>query len=522
MFRRRARSVLLAALTASVMVVSGCGGSGSTGSDDGPVGDPVFGGTATFLQITEPRNLDPTSLANAWTGPVVFANGVYGTLMTNDPETLEVSYQMATDLVTEDGGNTFLLTLRPDLVFTDGTPFDAEAVKVNWDRAKEPTVSGALRAAANLVAASEVVDATTLKLQMDGPTPNFAQAVVSTPLNWIASPTALAKPRDEFDANPVGAGPFKLTRWTRQDSMELERNPDYYDAPKPYLDSLVIRTAIDSNQRLNSVTTGGVDLASESNPDTLERAEQAGLRTGTVPASGGQFFAMNTTRAPFDDIRARQAVAQAIDLEAVNIAAYNGAATVPTTLLDESSPYYTGETLSEYDAEEAQRLFDELAAEGKPVRFKITSVGTHDSKAPSEALQAQLSAFDNVDVEVEMIDFPTMSMRSGAKDFDMMIASVTIQDPDTTLWRPFYSDSDGNITGLASPELDAALVAGRVAESQEDRQAAYADAEKQIAEFVPGVFYARPTPSIMYGKNLQGVEMYTTGSILPAEIWSTK
>lgn len=63
------------------------------------------------------------------------------------------------------------------------------------------------------------------------PTPHYAQTLIASSMNWIASPAALQKGQAGFDENPIGAGPFTLTKWARQDSIELAKNPTYYDAP---------------------------------------------------------------------------------------------------------------------------------------------------------------------------------------------------------------------------------------------------------------------------------------------------
>src|SRR5690606_35784996 len=194
---------------------------------------------------------------------------------------------------TADGGATFTLTLRPDLVFSDGTLLDAEAVAFNWNRHRDPAVASNALAQASQIASTEVVDETTLTITMRTPNPHFAHAITSSSLNWIASPTALAKGPEAFNAEPIGAGPFVLTEWARQDRMELERNPDYWDAQRPYLNGITLITVSDVNQRTNVLTSGAVDLVAESSWSALTRAEQAGLSTQIVPEGGGQYIALN-------------------------------------------------------------------------------------------------------------------------------------------------------------------------------------------------------------------------------------
>ena len=499
MTRSRRFLTAVAAACAVALAVAGCGGSSSDSGAAADVGEPVSGGVLRALQTGEPRSLDPANLSNTWAHQPILGNALYGTLMINNSETLELEYKMATDFSTTDGGATFTLKLRPDLKFTDGNPLDAAAVKFNWDRLRDPALGSTSIRQAVQIASSEVVDSTTLKVALTSPNPHFGQALIAGALNWIASPAALQKGQPAFYENPAGAGPFKLVRWTRQDAIERERNPGYWDAPKPYVDSVTIRTVSDSNQRINTMTTGGADIASETNYASLNKAESAGLQTAVTTTGGGQFFGMNVRRAPFDDVRARRAVALALDMDTLNSVVYNGEGKVPTTLFEESSPFYTDVALPASNKEEAQRLFDELAAEGKPVRFTYLAYPTTESKAAGESIQTQLSAFDNVEVQVEVVDYAAATARAGARDFDMLISSSIIQDPDFPMWMAFHSTSPGNFTGISDEELSTALDQGRVAESVDERKAAYDTAQKRIAELVPGVWYTRAVPSVTFG-----------------------
>ncbi|WP_241385519.1 ABC transporter substrate-binding protein [Rhodococcus sp. CH91] len=473
----------------------------------------------TILQGAEPPSLDPASMSNVFAFHPALGNALYGTLMINDTETFTIAYKMATEFSSSDGGTTYNLELRPGLMFTDGTPLDASAVKFNWDRLRDPALGSTSIRQAVQVAETEVIDATNLKVTMVAPNPHFAESLVAGAMNWIASPTALEKGRQAFDENPVGAGPFTLVSWTRQSAIELEKNPDYWDAPKPYLDRLTIKSVHDSNQRINAMTTGAADLSLESTMANIAMAHEAGLETETLPTGGGQMIGMNERRAPFDDVRARRAVRLALDLDALNTIVYNGEGEVPETFFPEESPFYSNMAFQTSDPVEAQRLFDELAAEGKPVRFSFASFPTTDSRVLAEGVQAQLSTYDNVEVSIDMLDAATATTRLATGDFDMIITATIVQDPDFALWTALHSQSTGNFTGTNDAELDAALDAGRVSESFEDRKAAYNTVQERLIEVVPGIWYIRSVPSVMYDTDVHGVQLYTLGSPLPEELW---
>ncbi|UZF45740.1 ABC transporter substrate-binding protein [Rhodococcus rhodochrous] len=520
MTRRKSPYAVLASLCSVLLLITACGsGADAHSHATQPVGDPVVGGSARIVQVREPVTLDPAILANNWVGQAMLGNALFGTLLIDDPSTLEVEHRLATDFSTGDGGSTFTLSLRPDLVFSDGTPFDAEAVAFNWERLRDPAVASNSLAQASQIASTQVVDDTTLRITMASPNPHFAHAITSSSLNWIASPTALRKGPDAFNTAPVGAGPFVLTEWARQDRMELERNPDYWDAPRPYLDSITLITVSDVNQRTNVLAGGAADLAAESSWSALARAQQAGLLTEIVPEGGGQYIALNARRAPFDDVRARNAVASALQLDGIDSVVFEGDGDVPDTLFPESSPFFADVPLQQHDPEEAQRLFDELAAEGKPVEFTFTATSLVEIRTVAETVQAQLGAYDNVEVNVEVLDYAAFMPRYAARDFDATIWSANVQEPHTTLWHQFHSDSSGNVAGIADPELDAALEAGRLGTSPDERVAAYTTVQQRLADLDVGIWYVRAAPSVVHHPRLQGVRMYALGSPLPEELW---
>ncbi|SQD95382.1 ABC peptide transporter, substrate binding component [Parafrankia sp. Ea1.12] len=524
MFRRE--KLLTAVIACCVaLAVGACGGgdgsSTTTGTTTatGPTGEPVAGGSLRVMQLSEPRSMDPVTMTNAWQVNAFVGNALYGTLMTNDEHTGEIRYAMAESFATADKGAAFELKLRPGLTFTDGTTLDAAAVKFNWDRHRDPAMASPYLPEASLIAATDVVDATTLKVTMTEPVPSFPAAMLTTSMNWIASPTALRKGKASFDAKPVGAGPYTLRTWTRQDRIELAKNPGYWDAPRPYLDGITIRTSNDSSQRYNTLISGGADVVIDTNADSVAKAGKAGYSTDVTPLSGGLFLAMNMRRAPFDDLRARQAIAAAVDLDALNLAVYNGAAQTADTLFTKSSPFYSDKPLRTYDRARAQRLFDELAADGKPVTFTFTSFTSSEIRDTTENVQAQLSSYENVKVQVRVVDFSEYPKIQASNDFDMVVWSANFIDPDPRMWTVFRSDSRGNFPGVKDERIDAALKAGRTGTTEQERKAAYATLQERLTALVPAVFTVRVNPSVMAARNVGGITQYGLGSLLPEPLW---
>lgn len=514
---------LLAVSTAAVLALTACGGGGSTdtSANAGPTGEAVSGGTGRIIETTEPRSLDPSLISNTFASSPITGNALYGTLLIDNPETGELEFKMAEDLSSTDGGKTFTLKVRPGIQFSDGTPFDAQAVKTGWEHIKDPATRSPDIPQASLVESSEVVDPLTLEVTLTEPVPSFPSAVLQTTMNWIASPASLAGGQQSMDSNPIGAGPYTLESWSRQDVIKLKRNENYYDDTLPNLDALEIRAIADPDQRYNTVLSGGADLAMEGTWTNLANAKNAGLQAPVQALGGGITLVLNTTTGPFDDVRARKAVATALDLDGINQTEYQGTGVIPATLFDDSSPFYEDTPLAQHNQQEAQGLFDELAAEGKPLEFTVSVFP--GNKTFGEAVQTQLSTYKNVKVNVQVIDQAEYGKIMATKDYDSITSAVMFgKDPEPRLSFAFNSESSGNNSGINDAQLDAALQEGRVATDEADRVAAYDTVQNRLAELYPVIFYTRPSPGVVANANVGGIQQYGLGSVLPETLWIQK
>ncbi|PBC49210.1 ABC transporter substrate-binding protein [Rhodococcus sp. ACS1] len=505
-----------------MLMLSACSSGNSTDSASagGPSGDAVSGGTGLIIEQAEPRSLDPALISNSWANSPVLGNALYGTLMIDNPETGGIDFKLAEDFSSADAGKTFTLRVRDGVQFSDGSPFDAAAVKFGWDRIKDRATASPDITQASLIDSSQVIDDRTLRVTLVEPVPNFANAILQTGMNWIASPASLQAGQQSVDSNPIGAGPFTLEQWSRQDVIKLTRNDKYYDAPRPYLDKLEIRAIGDADQRYNTLVSGGADLALEGVWSNIDKAKNAGLQNAVVPLGGGTTMVLNSTKAPFDDARARKAFALALDLDGINNAVYGGAAKLPHTLFDKSSPFYKDIPLADEDRAEAQRLLDELAAEGKPLNFTMSLYPS--GKALGEAIQTQLSTLNNVKVDVRTIDLAQVGQIMAKKDYDTLVSTVAFSDPEPRLWSSLHSASAGNTSGIKDPEMDAALEAGRMATDPAERTAAYETVQKRLAELNPVIFYTRAAPGVIANGNVGGIQQYGMGSVLPETLWIQK
>jgi len=471
--------------------------------------------------MSEPRILDPAVMAPSPSTNALVGNGLFGTLMLDKPDG-SIEYSLAKSMETSDGGTTWELTLRDGVTFSDGSPMTAADVAYNWERMKDPTLGSQSITTANYLDELKP-DGQVLTFTLTEPIAHFAYGITANSLNWIAKADSLKAGQATFDKDPIGAGPFVLESWTRGGKMVLKKNPKYFDAPKPYLDKIVLTANGDEGQRLETVKSGGADAAMTNDIARYKAGVESGLKGITQGLNGANGVGMNFAKPPFDDPRAREAVAKGMDRQTIVDAVYEGKGEVPKTFFTDDSKFANGVPLTPYDPDGAQKLFDELAAEGKPVEFTFTAFNASQSRRVGETIQAQLGAYKNVKVELEVLDFPAATAKVQAKDFQMMnTASPTFLDPEMVLYQHFHTGMSGNTTSISDPQMDKALEIGRTSSDDEERKAAYRTVAERLAALNPGFWYIRFLQGAIYQPYLGGVEQFAQGAIPVDRIWTTK
>jgi peptide/nickel transport system substrate-binding protein len=502
------------ALLAAAITLTACaGGGGSTSA--GPGGEPVRGGTLTVVEGSEPRSLDPAVVINSGPQETAVGNALYGQLFVNDPGTSTVRPAIGQSLETTDDGTTWTVKIKPGIVYSDGSPLTAPDVKFGWERAANPQTGSSFYGDAVTIKTITVVDDLTLTVGLVRPNILFPALIWESSLNWIGKPAALQQGGEAFNAKPIGAGPFTLKEWRRGDAVELVRNDKYWDAPKPYLDTLLIKSVNSPPVRYNTLVSGGADVAMEGDYGNLDKATQAGLTINTIQTAGGTGLAFNTIRAPFDDVRARQAVSMAVDLDQLSVAWSNGKAPVPTTLFWPDQPYFADIPIHKNDKAEAQRLFDELAAEGKPLAFRMVTTGGN-TKLAAESIQAQLTAFRNVKAEVQVIDIGAYtSVIITNRDWDMAPDAISTN----RIWRQLSGDSKSGISKINDPEMTDALRTTQIKNPDATVKAAYATVQDRYAATAPYLLFTRQSLTAVGNKNVGGVSQYGYGSLQVENLW---
>src|SRR3954451_24413026 len=236
------------------------GGIGNVGAPPttAPRQDAQPGGTLTYLKVADGPGLDPIKISNSGNsdGPPAFM--IFDMLVYSDLKDGQVKPQTAESLTSTDA-LVWTLKIKPNIKFSDGTNYDAAAVKTNWLRLQDPANTAMRAAQANQMQTIDVVDPLTLKVTLKSKNAVFPQVVALIP--FIGSPASIQQQgNDKFTNTPVGAGPFTLKEWVRDSRMVLVRNPTYWRAPLPYLDKVIARTIQDESQRINTFQSGDANF----------------------------------------------------------------------------------------------------------------------------------------------------------------------------------------------------------------------------------------------------------------------
>lgn len=528
---RRWRHIFFALLV-TVLLAASCGG----GDDDEAAedeagsatteqenGEPVEGGEATILLFSEIATLDPVKMTAAGGSDGTRGYPLYGGLLITNPETYEAEPQLAESFEPNDDFTIWTLKIKPEIVMSDGTPYDAAAVKANWERAKDVANRSPSFTTLFPVQNMEVTDPLTLTVTLEKPNAHFDKAISRVGANYIASAKALADKTD-LTSTAIGAGPYRLKEWRRDDRMVLEKNPDWKGGEGPYLDTITLRIAGDEDQRVDTFATGDADAFYTATPASVTRAQEEvdGAEYASVDVNTGQTLTFNTTKPPFDDLRMRKAFVQGVDWQAMAENVFGEGAEAPYNFTLEGTPWYDEEAeLPPYDPEAAQELIDDYVADngGQPVTIQYQAFQQSLDQARGTFIQTALNQLDNVEVEVTVGDSPSNIQRVLSAEYQVSSWGYPVLDPDPGLYVAAHGGSLNNYSKYKNPEVDAALDEARVLTDDDERKELYNKVWRQLAEDVPYYPYVKTTNGFVGSPDLGGLEVILDGILRYDLIW---
>ena len=465
---------------------------------------PVRGGTLVVGFQRDVLNIDP----HMWTANAtrkVMVN-VYEGLTGRDAK-LNVTPQLAESWVISADGKTYTFKLRRGVKFHDGREMVADDVKYSYERILNPKTGSQVRPDFEVIERVAAPDRQTVVLTLKRP---YARTLGMLDGDWAAIvPREEVEKHGDLNAVAVGTGPFKLANRVANQQIVLERNPDYYEAGKPYLDKVVFKIIPDEFALMADLRAGNTDLVFTVPIQMVEELKKApGVTYLDTPSSIVTFMYLNTQREPFNKPAARQALALALDKAKVVQAAYQSIGRPTPTLVPSTSPVKVSQPADVFDPEKAKALLRE-GGFANGFTFTLNVLGSAvTAKAVAETMQAQLK---QVGITVNIVyTEPGIYEEQVVRKHDFQAATDGTSehpDPDVKLYIRLHSQGGTNLAGYANPQVDTLLDQGRQQLDPAQRAQTYTKALAQIHQDVPVVPFAEQRFYVFVRDRVQGLEL---------------
>ncbi|WP_298324139.1 ABC transporter substrate-binding protein [Haloactinopolyspora sp.] len=521
-----------------VLTVAACGGDDDSGS--GASGD---GGTLVFGASADPVILDGALISDGESARPI--QQIYEGLVGTEEGGTELVPELAESWEPSDDGLQWTFTLRDDVTFHDGEPFNAEAVCFNFDRwynfsgiMQSPSVSyywnAVMGGFANnegpeqgesMYASCEATDEFTATVTLTRPSSTFISAL-AMPAFSMASPKAL----EEYEADavsgtgespsfdgtfgyehPVGTGPFMLadpSDWERGSQLTLTRNDDYWGEPAK-LERLIFTVIPDGPARRQALEAGDIDGYDLVAPADLGALEQAGFQILYRPAFNVAYVGFQQNTPPLDNLKIRQAIAHAINRENLVRTNYPEGSQVATQFMPpELFGYAEDVPTYEYDPELAKQLIAESGETNLDIEFWYPTDVSRPYMPNAEA------NWELIRTDLEAVGF-TITPKRAPWDPDYLNTYQTGNTPMYLIgWTGDFGDPD-NFLGtffknpnqefaFNNPEIHQLLQQAEAETDLEARTALYEEANRLIMEFLPGVPYVHTEPAVAFAEGVSG------------------
>jgi ABC-type transport system substrate-binding protein len=497
---------------------------------------PKYGGSVTFGIDTEDTGFDPGT-ARWDEGGFLYGRTVFDPIAIVNAQG-QVEPYLAQSITSNADFTSFTITLRPGIVFHDGTPLDANALYKNIENVATSVLTGS--AFANFKSAS-VTGPLSVTITMKGPWAPFPYYLAEGQTAYVAAPSMLSKPNGGT-SNPIGTGPFVFQDWVPNSHLTATRNPHYWRKGLPYLDSITYKPIINHSSRSAALQTGEIDMLHTNAPDEL--LQYRGNRKYSYYDNSGQIVGqptmqcvqLNVMAEPLNNQELRMAMAMCINQAQYSKVITRGINQPSHGLFIPGTPYYTPTAYPKYNPSRAAKLVSQIKKQGGSVSFNLNSTSDPEVLAAAQFIQ---QAFNS----------------TGMKCNINIIAQATIINDalagtyQATLWRQFGAiDPDENYVWFSTttvnpglsinmahnsdPRIQTELEAGRTTGNKSDRINHYQKVNQLLAKDIPYLWLARDTWAVVADPSVQNFANPTTvsgskavafseGVLWPTQIWKS-
>jgi peptide/nickel transport system substrate-binding protein len=536
--KKRTLGMALSILLAWALTLAGCGSSPTTETSTEPTQSPAQTESAADSSGSKTlivgRGGDSVSL-----DPIVATDGesfkvtanIFETLVkyedtnTNILPALAESWEIAKD------GLTYTFKLRKGIKFHDGTDFNAEAVVFNFERWMDKSnpyhnkdgftyysdmFGGYKGDETHAIAGVKAVDPYTVQFTLNRPLAPFLNNLGMKPFA-IASPEAIKTYGwEKLNEHPVGTGPFIFKEWKRNETITLEKNPNYWQQGLPKLDKVVFKVIPENTARLTALTSGEIDIMDGLNPDDAKTVEgNPELQLVERPSMNIGYLAFNHSKKPFDHPKVREAIAHAVNKQGIVDAFFGGKAQPAVNAMPPSIwGYHDAIQDRAYDLEKAKQL---LVEAGYPNGFSTTFWAMPvprpympDGQKIAEAIQQDLKKI-GIEAKIVTMEWATYleKIKQGEQDLYLLGWTGDNGDPDNFLNVLF---NPTNRSRYQNKEVQDLLVRAQSEVDQAKRTEMYKQAQEMLFKDVAMIPLAHSNPLLASKKGISGYVPHPTGS----------
>ena len=521
---KKTKTKLLAVLlTAAMGALTACGGSGSSETTAAASGESQAAETTAAVELAEGESvsqdtditaamlvdfttMDPMDTSDTLSGGIqrLMMDGLFGF-----DDDMKIIPMLATDYEANDDATEFTIHLREGIQFSDGTPWNAEAAKANFDRLGDKNL-GLKRTTllCNVLKETEVVDDYTVKVTLENPFGAFIPTLAH-PACVVMSPAVIAKGNEECAKNPVGTGQYTFVEWVAGEHATIALNKDWwgYNAdicggtalvdPDAGFKTITFKPVSENATRVAMLQSGDAQFIWPVPTESIETLRgDSNVAVGQEEGIVVRYLMMNNQKAPFNDVRVRQAINYAINKDAYCAVVKNGVATPATSIIGPNVQFYKGNDVYAYDIEKAKSL---LAEAGYPDGFTMSLYigSTTYREKMAQMLQYYWSQIGvTLDIKSStMADWSAAVVDSWQSDVVNSYGVSWNSDPDPYgfLGKFFSSQTlhaSSNAGGYNDPEMDDLLNEGFGSTDNAKRAESYKKVIEKVMNEYTGIYYA--------------------------------
>lgn len=471
---------------------------------------PVKGGSLIVCQPAEPPGLDPTGNTAAAIDRVVFSNIFEGLIKVNSKG--EFIPGLATKWAVSPCGKTYTFNLRKGVKFHNGESFNAQIAKWNIERAKDKSTINPHPEYFSGIVKIDIPNDYTLKLTLKDVDALF--------IAHMAEGDAVMLPMKGYEntkSNPIGTGPFKFVKWARGDRVEMVRFNGYWNTELPYLDKVTFKFIGDASAQIAALKAGDIDvigyIAAPESAMEMSRDKRFKVFSGTT--TGEVIMSTNNKAKPFDNKLVRQAMACAIDRQAVVDLVMFGYGTPIGSHWSPSTPYYVDLTGKfPYNPKKAKELLKKAGyPNGFDATIKLPAIYSY-SKRAGEVIADMLGKV-GIKLKIEIVEWGQWIERIfKKKEFQLtMIGHVEAWDIGIYANPKYYFQYD-------SQEFRDAYAKALKAPNEAEKSKWFGRCQEIIAEdAVNGYMFSAPSLPVMKAGVMGWWENYPTIALDCTQVW---